>query len=225
MPEETPQERLPAPEPSGFVADLAVDLTHVVRGEVREPTVLEVGPHLFRRVEFGGVGGQPGDVPAGMGLEPGADRAVAMRPAAIPEQDEGVAIVPIERAEEVEDLRAADIGFRMEREGQGQSLTVRRNDQRAEPRNLFMPTGPDVDRRRDAAAPPCAPQQRLHEKARLIRADQAGALATEFFLPGASPPGATAECAVHRALWRGVAAVAASDRTPATSDQRDRDGS
>ena len=50
-----------------------------------------------------------------------------------------------------------------------------------------MGAGAHGERRRGPARRPGAPEDRHHQEARFIEADQVSALAREFFLPGASP--------------------------------------
>ena len=209
MTKEVSQELLTTAEQARFVADFTMDLGDLVGNEVREPPVLQVRPDLFRGIEFGGVGRQPDDVPAAVGLEPSPDGPVTMRLAAIPEQDHRLSEVPIELLEEVEDLGTADVHLGMEGESESQSLSTGRHDYGAEAGDLLVRARTNREGRGDATAAPRPPHQRVHQKAGFTRADQAGAQAREFFLPGASPRGATAGPAARRAPWREAVVAAA----------------
>src|SRR6059036_553394 len=101
----------PTPESTEFAADLAWDLLHEVRGEVREAAVFQIGPELLGRVEFGGVGWEPHRVPGGMRREPLAHGEMLVGLTAIPQQHDGTREVAVEMREEAPDLRTPDVGF------------------------------------------------------------------------------------------------------------------
>jgi len=189
--EEAPQQLRVSGETAAFAAHVGLDVVDGVGREVREAPVLEVGPEQLHGVEFRRVGREPHDVAARMGRQPRAHELVLMGTAAIPDQDDWSAHVPREVAEKPKDLRTANVQARVQRQGEGELAAAGRDDERANAGDLFMGAGAHRQRRRGAARRPRAAEDRQHEEAGFIKADQVSAEAGEFFLPGTSPAEST----------------------------------
>jgi hypothetical protein len=114
MAEEAPQQLGVAGETSSFAAHAGLDLIGRVRGEVRQPPVLEIAPEEFHGVEIGRVGRKPHDVAARMSDQPRADEGGLVRAAAIPEQDERTTDVAGQMAQKPQDLRTPDVAARVQ---------------------------------------------------------------------------------------------------------------
>jgi hypothetical protein len=95
--------------PASFFANLLADLVNRIGGEVSQPAILEIGPQLLNRVEFGSIRGQPVHVPARMGGQVATDLVVLVRSAPIPQQDERAPMMSLKVFKEPEDVRASDI--------------------------------------------------------------------------------------------------------------------
>lgn len=168
-------------QPPDFPADLAVDLPDIIGGEVGEAAVFEIGPELLDGVELGGVGWEPFDVPVGSGREPPADLAVPVGPSKIPQQDHRAPEVPVEVAEEAEDVRSPDVFPGMQGQIEGDAAPARGDHEGPHAGDFFV--GPRAERQPRGASPeaPGAAEDRGHQKARFIQADQSGVEAGEFF--------------------------------------------
>jgi len=182
MVEAAPEQCASVGHPLCFPADLTVDLLHGVGSKVGEASILEIGPDLLHGIEVGSVRREPVDVPARVGGEILAYVAMRMRSSFIPQEDHWPPVVAAEVPKAVEDLRAADIRLGMKRQVEGEAAPPGGHHERTEPRDLIARPGAQGQRRRDAAAPPCATDHGGHQKARLIQADQPGAQARQFFL-------------------------------------------
>jgi len=201
---EAPQQPRTAAQAAALAAHVPLDLVDGVRSEVRESAVLEVAPEQLHRVEVGRIGRKPDDLPARMPGQPRAHELVLVRIAAIPDKDNGAPHMAREMAEKPQDLGPPNVESRVQGQGQGDLLTVRRDDERANAGDLFMRAGAYGERRRGAARRPRAAEHRHHQEAGLIEADQVSAPAGEFFLPEPSLVGSTRARGDRRALWRGA---------------------
>jgi hypothetical protein len=170
-----------------LAAHVLPDLVDRVGGQIRQAAVLEVPPQHLHRIELGGVGRKPNDLPAGMGRQPGGDETVLVGEPAIPDEDDGTAHVAREMAEEPLHLRATDVHARAQGQGEGDLAAAGRHDQRRDAGHLVMRPGAHGQPRRDPAGGPCAAEDGHHHEAGLIQAHQVSALAREFFLPAACP--------------------------------------
>jgi hypothetical protein len=106
-----------------------------------------------------------------MPSQPRADEGVLVRIAAIPNQDHGPADVPREMAEKPQHVGSADVDSGVKRQGERDLAAARRDDERANARDLFMGPRAHRERRRGAARRPRAPEHRHHQEAGLIEAD------------------------------------------------------
>jgi len=205
---EAPQQPRPATQASALAGHVLLDLVDGVWSEVREAAVLEVAPQQLHRVEVGRVGRKPDDLPARMCGQPCAHELVFVRVAAIPHEDDGTPHLAREVAEKPQDLWPPDVESWIQGQGQGDLLTVRRHDERANAGHLFMRAGAHRERRRGAAWRPRTAEYRQHQKAGFIEADQVSAPAREFFLPGPSLAGPTRAHGDRRALSRAAEGAA-----------------
>lgn len=180
--EEAPEKVRTAAEALDLLANSGLDLLNMVRVEVGESAVLEVGPDLLHGVEFRGIGREPFRMPGGMLAEVTPHLAVAMRASEIPEQDEGPRVVSPQSFEEPKDLRATDVPVGMQGQVEMDALATRGDDQGPDAGDLLVRSGSD---KQLGGLPPQAPSpsdQGGHQEAGLVEADQAGVEAREFFL-------------------------------------------
>ena len=179
-----------------FVPDRATDLGKIVRGKVSEPPILEMVPDLLLRLQLRRIRRQPDHVPVAMRGKVAAHVPMPVRIPIVPEQHERSAEMASEMPEKVEDVWAADVLARIERQVQGDAPAARRYDERAERGDLLMRTGPYRQHGSDSAQRPCAPEERRHQKPRFVQADQARVESGQFFLARAQ------SCSIHtRTRW------------------------
>jgi hypothetical protein len=107
--EESFEEREPTLRACCLAPDLSTDVAQLFGCEVGEPAVLEVGPDLFLWIERGRVGREPDDVIAGMAGKVLADEVMAVRVTSVPEEHDVSAVVMAEMAQELDDLRSANV--------------------------------------------------------------------------------------------------------------------
>jgi hypothetical protein len=207
--EEAPQQLRMSGETSPFAAHVALDVVDGVRREVREATVLQVAPEQFHGVEVRCVGWKPDDVTARMSMQPALHELVLVRASPIPNQDEWTADVAPEMAKKAHHLGAPNVASRVQGQRQGELSATRRHDQGADAGNFLVRARANGQRRRQATRGPRAAQYRHHQEAGFIEADQVGAEAPEFFLPGPSHAGPSRAPADRRAPWRGAGAAGA----------------
>ncbi len=169
-------------QPLPFGPDFVVDLLHGVRREVGEAPILEIAPDLLHGVEFWSIGREPLRLPAGMGREILADVAMLVRPAQIPEEDQRAAVLAAEVVEEIEDLGAPDVRLGVQGQIERHAPSARGHDEGGHARDLLARPRAHAQRRRDAPAAPGPANQRRHQEACFVEADQPGAQATQFFL-------------------------------------------
>jgi hypothetical protein len=191
-----------------LVADRSLDVFRGVGREVRQAAVLQVAPEELHRVEVRRVRREPDDVAARMRGEPGPHELVLVRAPTIPEQEEWPADVTGEMAEKPQDLGAPNVAVRMQGQRQGDLPAPRRHDQRPNAGDLLVRARPHGDRRGRAARRPRPAEDRHHQEAGFIEADEMGAESMEFFLPWPTPPGATPARDGRHALSRAVAGAA-----------------
>src|SRR5438132_276095 len=125
----------------------------------------------------------------GMSMQPALHELVLVRASPIPNQDEWTADVAPEMAKKAHHLGAPNVASRVQGQRQGELSATRRHDQGADAGNLLVRARANGQRRRQATRGPCAAEYRHHQEAGFIEADQVGAEAPEFFLPGASHAG------------------------------------
>ncbi len=116
-------------EATGLSADLAPDLDEIIRGEVRQPAVLEIRPELFHRVQFRRVRRQPHQGPPADSVHRPPHEARSMGQAVVPEEERWAAEMSPEVAHEASDVRRADILAGVERQVKGDAAPTRRDDQ------------------------------------------------------------------------------------------------
>jgi len=205
---ETPQQFGMASQAPSLTAYADLDVLGGVRGEVREPAVLQVAPEEFDGIELGRVRRQPDGVAAGVGRQPRANGGVSVSPPAIPEDDEGAAHVAREMAKEAQDLRTSNVAVRIQGQRQGEPVAPRRDDQGANSGDLLMRARTHRHRRRRAAPRPGAAEHGHHQESCFIEADQVGAEPPEFFLPRPNHVGPIRGPADRRAPWAAAGGVA-----------------
>jgi hypothetical protein len=191
-----------------LVADRDLDVLSGVGGEVRQTTVLEIAPQEFHGVEVRRIRRKPDDVAARMGGEPGAHELVLVGAPTVPEQDEWSANLTGEMAKKPPHLGAANVAVRMQRQRQGELPAPWRHDQRPNAGDLLVRARPHGERRGRAARRPRPAEDRHHQEAGFIEADEMSAEPAEFFLPWPNPPGSTPGRDGRRALSRAVAVAA-----------------
>lgn len=173
--EETFEQIRSGNEPTDFAAHLVLDLGDVVGSDVRKAAVFERGPDLLDGVEFGGIGREPFDVPAGRRGQGVGHAAVPVGAAEIPQEEQGPSLMAGEVAEEAEDVGPADIPLGMEGQVEGDPAAPRGDHEGADPRDLLVGPRAQGQRRGHPAKAPGAAKDRVHHKARFIEADQPGA--------------------------------------------------
>src|SRR5215813_4418548 len=208
MTKEAPQQLGMASHTTTLAADRRLDVFRGVGGEVRQAAVLQVAPEELHRVEVRRVRRKPDDVAPRMSGEPGPHEVVLVGAPAIPEPDERPADLTGEMAKEPQHLGAPNVALRMQRQRQGELPAPRRHDQRANAGDLLVRARPHGDRRGRAARRPRPAEDRHHQEAGFIEANELSAESVEFFLPWPTPPGPTHARAGRRALSRAVADVA-----------------
>lgn len=207
VPEETPQQLRVAPETAALTADVDLDVIDGVGREVREATVLEVAPQEFDGIEVRSVRREPDDVAPRMRGQPAVHEFVLVRAPAIPHQDERPADVARELAKKAHDLRSSNVDAREQGQGEGETSAPRRHDESADPGDLLVRAGAHCERGRRPAGCPRATEDRQHQEAGFIEADQVRAEPAEFFLRAPSRGEPSHAPADRRAPWRGVAAA------------------
>jgi len=197
-----------AGEAPSLPAHAGLDLVGGVRGEVRESAVLEIAPEELHGIEIRGVRRKPDHVAARMSGEPIPHHLVLVRTPTIPHQDEGTGHVAREMAKKAQDLRAANVEARIQGQGESDSPPTGRHDQGADPGDLLMRARAHGEQGCLAARRPRATEDRHHQEAGFIEADQMGVEAPKFFLPWPSRRESTPARADHRAPWLVAAAAA-----------------
>jgi len=205
---EAPQQLGVPSHAATLVADRSLDVVRGVGGEVRQAAVLQVAPKELHGVEVRRVRREPDDVAARMSGEPGPHELVLVRAPTIPEQDEWPADLTGEMAKKPPDLGAPNVALRMQGQRQGDLAAPRRHDQRANAGDLLVRARPHGHRRGRAAPRPRPAEDRHHQEAGFIEADEMSAESLQFFLPWPNRPGSTHARDGRRALSRAVAVAA-----------------
>jgi hypothetical protein len=208
VPKEAPQQLGMASHAATLAADRRLDVLRGVRGEVRQAAVLQVAPEELHRVEVRRVRRKPDDVAARMSGEPGPDELVLVGAPTIPEQGEWPADVTGEMAQKPQDLGTPNVAVRMQRQRQGDPPAPRRHGQRANAGDLLVRARPHGDRRGRAAGRPRPPEDRHHQEAGFIEADEMSAAAVKFFLRRPNRPESTHARDGRHALSHAVAGAA-----------------
>jgi hypothetical protein len=102
----------------------------------------------------------------------GEERPVSVQ--AIPQQDDGAREVPLQVLEEPDDPKAVDVGVGMEAKGEAHPIPGWRDAQGGDGRHLLVAPGTLQKNGRGVLGPPAAPNNRSHEKTRLVKEDQPG---------------------------------------------------
>lgn len=181
MPEEALEQPGPTFEVAHFLAGRAVNVGHMIGREVREAAVLEIRPEVVDGIEIGSVGWETFDVPVGAGSQPLADLAVPVRAGPVPQHDHRTPEV-VEVAEHPEDLGPPDIFPGIERQVEGEASAPGRHAEHAEAGDFLVGPRPDGQPRGYPAESPGAAQDRGHQEARFVQAEQPGTQASQFFL-------------------------------------------
>ncbi len=95
--------------PTAVLAHLTADVHHVVGSKVGEAPEFQIGPDLLLRVQFGGIRGQPFDLPLRMTLQVVAHLLVSVGFAAIPQEQQGASQVAAQMTEKPQNVGASDI--------------------------------------------------------------------------------------------------------------------
>jgi len=172
----------PAVESTRLAAYLAPNLDEIVRGEVRQPAVLQIRPELFHWIQFRRVRWQPHDGPPADGVHRAPHEARPMGKTAIPEEDRWAAEMPMEMADEPPDVRGPDVLTSIEGQVECDTTTAGRDDQGPDAREFLMPPRSQREERREALWRPGPADERGHEKARFVDTNQARAEVRQFFL-------------------------------------------
>src|SRR5439155_1837360 len=196
-------------EAPSLAAHARLDLVGGVRGEVREPAVLEIAPEEFHGVEVRRIGRKPDDVAARMSGQPAPYEGVLVRASAIPQQDKWTAHVACEMAKKAQDLRTPNVAARVQGQGQREVSATRRHDEGADAGDLLVRVHGHGQPRRHAALRAGPTEHGRHQESCFIEAGQLGAEVPEISLPGPSGAEPTRARADRRAPW--PAAEAAAD--------------
>jgi len=205
---EAPQQLGMASHAAPLAADRSLDVVRGVGGEVRQAAVLEIAPEELHRVEVRRVRRKPDEVAARMSVKPGPHELVLVGAPTIPEQDEWSADLTGEMAKKPPDLGTPNVAVRMQRQRQGELPAPRRHDQRANAGDLLVRARPHGDRRGRAARRPRPAEDRHHQEAGFIEADEMSAESVEFFLPWPTRPESTHARDGRHALSPAVAGAA-----------------
>lgn len=166
----------------GFAPDGVADLGKVIWCKVGEPSILQIVPHLFLRLQLRRVRWLPHHVPMEMGSKVATNLAVPVGTPAVPKQEERSGEMLPEVPQEFKDMRPTDVLAGMETEVQGDSSSMRRDDQCTDRGGLFVGASADRHQRRVAAERPSAAEQRGHQKTCFVQTNQVPAEPGKFFL-------------------------------------------
>jgi len=124
--EEAQQERSTASQSAPGQMQRPIQWTEAFRTEVGRDGALEPRPRAFHGIELGGVGGQAYQrEPVPLALGEGARREAAVRIDAVPDPDQGAAVMAVQSLEEANDVLGAH-GAEHQPEEEAGAAAVRR---------------------------------------------------------------------------------------------------
>jgi len=191
---------VPAAHPAQGGRGLQAQFPSLGGDQVGDLMRLEMPPHVFDRIEFGRIGGQPLDLeaPLGGGNEV-FDQKAAMDRRAIPENQDFSGNLLLEMFQELNDLKtfdAAGVDLK-QKPPQGQS---------ADERKAF-PVERLLQNRRLPSRGPGACARWSGAQPAFVNQDKGLALPARLFLMPARPPVSSGQSLAHRARWPGVPAA------------------
>lgn len=176
-------------------------MVEIFRETVRQGA-LEMVPDKFVGVELRGVSRKAMGPQPGMVAEKLLDWSSLVRPAVIPEEDQGASQVSEQLSKELDHFRGADVLVGVEPGIQGDAPPLRRHAEGRDGRDLFpAPGAPQV--RGLAPGCPGAGDVGDQEKATLIEEGQMGPKPGGLFLYGATGSASSARWRLHPVLAPG----------------------
>ena len=114
--------------------------------------------------------------------EQSADILAAVRPQAIPKDEQGLLKMSRQKLEEARDLRAGDVGVGVEGKVKSYACSDGSQGQSGDHRNFLIRAGLLIKDGGLPARGPGAPEQGSHQKAAFVNEDQVGVQLAGFFL-------------------------------------------
>jgi len=179
------------------------EIGEVNRGAVRQGP-LGLRPDELRRVEFGGVAGEPFHLEARVGPEDASDPGARVDRGPIPEEDDRPSEVPEEGAQEGRDGPGGEVG-RLKVDVEAQVLAAGRDGEGRQGGEAVPPLTV-AEQGRLAAGGPGATDRRDEEEAALIEEGEMGPTSPRGFLYRASAPASTGRWRPRPAPGPGVRA-------------------
>jgi len=179
--EGTKESRLAA-DSTGVIAGRTGEELDVGRCQIGQRVAFEVAPKGLDRIQFRGIGREESQVQFTAALEQSVDVFAAVRPKAIPNDEQGLLKMGCQNLEEAHNLRTGNVGVGVEGKVKSQARSDGGQGQSGDHRNFLIRAGLLIKDGGLPARGPGAPEQGSHQKAAFVNENQVGVQLAGFFL-------------------------------------------